>query len=559
MKRIVLIALLLVPGFAQGAWLPGWEARLTVTSNSGLTDADPGYGRVPLSALGADFWDGSTGVNQTDGRDIRVTTSDGETKVPVEIVGFDATADTGAIFFKTALSTSVDTVLYIYYHNTSATMPAITDTYGAENVWTNFVMVQHLNEAGTATQLDSGANDNDGAMAGTMTTGDNVDGPTADWPALEYDGTDDVHTITAATGFDTAAMTFSGWFKKGVSAAGYLMGGGTDFTVGNRRFRILDVNYGGAFRGMLYYTWSGGEATWRHDETAEFPAAATWFHLALTYDASSTANDPILYLDGVATTALGESASPSGARSTGVDSIVIGGRNDSASPWSGTMAGVSWADSVRSADYIATQYAMESDPDAFWEVGGEQLTTSTPWKLGTIITDGGDPEATGIWGTLSNLSVNDTTYSQQIPEAFNYSSHVLVTGLGYSVPSDATVLGVEVQLDGAAEVVGEMVDYNLQLIKGGVKTGANRADTVTNWPTTFTSAFYGSSSDMWSTTLSYSDVNASNFGVAYRFYDDSGGDEWFRLYRIWVRVHYTTVPSGPSAADGARGFFVLAE
>jgi len=560
MKRLLLVVLLLVPGLAHGAWLTGWDARLTVTSDATLVDEDIGYGRVPLSALGADFWDATNGVNQTDGRDIRVTTSDGETEVPVEIVGFDATADTGAIYFKTALSTSSDTVLYIYYHNTSATMPAITDTYGAENVWTDFVMVQHLDQAGTDTQIDSGAGDNDATMNGSMTTGDNVDGPTSDWPGLDFDGIDDCLSIASGTGFDTDTITISMWLKKTADTSSYIMGGGTDFTIGNTRIRLDDVNFtGGKIRYKLYRSWSGAEAAWRHDTSDELPLLSTWVKLDIAYDGSSSSNNPSVYMDGVSTTVASASPAPSGSLSTGLDSIVIGARSDKTDHYPGIYSGLKWSDSVRSADFIATEYEMESDPDAFWEVGGEQLTTCTPWTLGSTIADGGDPEATGVWANPSNAGVNDDTYTDQVAEAFNYSSHLLVTGLGFSVPTGATVNGVEVRLEAAAEVAGEMPDENLQLIKGGTKTGTNKADTGTDWPTAITAVDYGGTSDLWGTTLSYSDVNASNFGVAYRFVDDGGGDEWFRMYRVWVRVHYTESAGGPTAADAARGFFVLAE
>lgn len=134
-----------------------WSYRVKVTVLASKVDADltdyPVY--VNLNNLPAGF---HAHVNQTDGRDIRVTTSDGVTELPREVVFYTAASDAGELHFKASgtLSGSVDTDFYIYYGNAAASDYAVSDPYGRQNVWnSNFAIVQHMKDASTTTVADS--------------------------------------------------------------------------------------------------------------------------------------------------------------------------------------------------------------------------------------------------------------------------------------------------------------------------------------------------------------------------------------------------------------------
>jgi hypothetical protein len=139
-----------------------WTKRVKVTVDkdkvpSDLTDY-PVY--VNLANLPSAF---HTNVNQTDARDIRVTTSDGITEIPREVVFYDNGTDTGELHFKGNLLSSTNTDFYIYYGNSSATEPASSSTYGSENVWNDYKMVVHFDEDPTTSNiLDSTAGGHDG-------------------------------------------------------------------------------------------------------------------------------------------------------------------------------------------------------------------------------------------------------------------------------------------------------------------------------------------------------------------------------------------------------------
>jgi len=152
------------------AWYnASWTYRVKVTVLASKVDADltdyPVY--VDLSNLPAGF---HTNVNQTDARDIRVTTSDGVTEVPREVVFYDSATDTGELHFKGNILNASNVDFYIYYGNAGATEPAVNATYGRNNVWTNgFKGVYHLGEtcSGSAGEVIDSTGVNNGVGQGS--------------------------------------------------------------------------------------------------------------------------------------------------------------------------------------------------------------------------------------------------------------------------------------------------------------------------------------------------------------------------------------------------------
>ena len=75
---------------------------------------------------------------------------------------------------------------------------------------------------------------------------------------------------------------------------------------------------------FIVYNFSTSLGQWKHDTTLSFN---TFYRIVVTYDRSSTTNDPILYIDGTKNTVgsgLLEDATPSGTATTGLDSIRVG-------------------------------------------------------------------------------------------------------------------------------------------------------------------------------------------------------------------------------------------
>ena len=91
---------------------------------------------------------------KSDGSDIVVTTSDGVTRLKRELVGFDNVANKLELYVKVPLlSSSADTILYVYYDNPSASLTDDDDTWDD-----HYVMVQHMEDATPTTILGSTSN-----------------------------------------------------------------------------------------------------------------------------------------------------------------------------------------------------------------------------------------------------------------------------------------------------------------------------------------------------------------------------------------------------------------
>ncbi|MCU0361514.1 MAG: T9SS type A sorting domain-containing protein [Bacteroidia bacterium] len=58
-------------------------------------------------------------------------------------------------------------------------------------------------------------------------------------------------------------------------------------------------------------------------------------------------------------------------------------------------------------------------------------------------------------------------------------------------------------------------DQSVRLLKGGVITGNNYAQTTSAWTTTDTYTTYGGAADLWGTTWTEAEVNANNFGAVF--------------------------------------------
>lgn len=152
-----------------------WTRRVKVTIDktkipSTQTDFPLG---IDLSLLNSAFW----GKVLNGGGDIRVTTSDGITECAREIVSCDTSNSTGSMWVKIpSVSSSVDTVIYIYIGNSIATDYSASATYGSQNVWASGARVYHLNDLTSSTVKDSGSGGYNGTKAGGANAPVEIDG-----------------------------------------------------------------------------------------------------------------------------------------------------------------------------------------------------------------------------------------------------------------------------------------------------------------------------------------------------------------------------------------------
>jgi len=103
-----------------------------------------------------------------------------------------------------SVSSSIDTDIWLWYNTTGTdSQPAVSGTYGRDNVWTEYGAVFHLDEdpSGAAPQMIDSTGNQDGTSNGTMTSGDEI-AVTVD-NGLQFDGTDDYISVADHAGLAT--------------------------------------------------------------------------------------------------------------------------------------------------------------------------------------------------------------------------------------------------------------------------------------------------------------------------------------------------------------------
>jgi len=122
---------------------------------------------------------------------------------------------------------------------------------------------------------------------------------------------------------------------------------------------------------------------------------------------------------------------------------------------------------------------------------------------------------TYTWTNINNISSSDDNYGYSAVGPGGASYQMLLTGFGFSIPSGATINGITASIERkkTGNAGSSIKDSLIKLIKGGVVSGTDKKSGL-NWPTTETVATYGGSSDLWGLTLTHTDVNDANFGIA---------------------------------------------
>ncbi len=170
-----------------------------------------------------------------------------------------------------------------------------------------------------------------------------------------------------------------------------------------------------------------------------------------------------------------------------------------------------------------------------------------PSFAGTGIDDATD--GTFVWTSPGNVTAEDGTMATVVSGAANGTTHshyLKATGFNFSLPNNATITGVTVDVDRQDGGFPQTPhDAHVYLVKGGViqTSTTDQANLGLFWPAALTYATYGSTTDLWGNTLAPSDVNNSGFGVAINITGSSGGGGskyGGNIDAIRIAVSYTT-------------------
>ncbi|MFX1544487.1 MAG: DUF2341 domain-containing protein, partial [Promethearchaeota archaeon] len=294
---------------------------------------------------------------QVDGDDILFLKDDWI--LPHEIELFDQTYNSThahlVAWVKTNLSSSMDTVVSMYYGN-----PSIQNLQNPTSVWSNsYGSVWHLNDDPTGTIYDSTPSDNDGTSSGGMTSGDQLAGQIDG--SLDFDGSDDEVNLPGAVIGDRAAWTISAWIKMGADTADQR----TIYSEGNTgvtEYLFLYVDDTGSEVRFYSTTATGDYAQVIGSTNVE----DNQWHFVTFVQRTKTNRE--LYVDG---SSEGTSIQDAGTFTTDTANIGVLISDWVADWFKGTIDEVRISYAARSADWITTEFNNQHAIASFLSVGSE--------------------------------------------------------------------------------------------------------------------------------------------------------------------------------------------
>ncbi len=369
-----------VRGSSGSSWYnSSWSSRVPVVVKSTQVGASvtdfPVY--VNLANLPAAFFSGI----QATGADIRVTTGNGFTEVPYELVSLNTGLLSGELHFKApSISTTTDTTFYIYFGNSTANAYSATSTFGRNNVWTNgYLAVYHLDESPTATAPQYVSSN--GVSTGTsnnMESGDRQAAQLGNGQVL--DGTNEFIQTTFNTSISTS--TWSVWMRANGAQGAY---DGVVFSRGTTNTTGLGFNSGG---NRLGYHWNDAGATFNWNGGPVAPLNE-WFMASLVV----LPNTATMYLHASSGHASGTNATTHA--SSLINDLKFGQDDAGGRFFNGSIDEVRLSNVARSEGWLLTEYNNHASTTRFYTTGGVEssftraFTDTSATILGNFVADAG--------------------------------------------------------------------------------------------------------------------------------------------------------------------------
>jgi len=383
-------------------------------------------------------------VASSTGKDILFTSSDGLTKINHEIETYSSSTGQIISWVKVpAVSTTTDTVLYMYYGNTVAT-----DQSTTTGVWdSNYVGVWHLPNGTSLTGNDSTSNSynltNNNAV--TATSG-KIDGA-----AGKFNGTSQYLSNASLSIATSSSITVSYWVNQ--------------TTADVQNSSSFSIGFSGSVRVQAHTPWSDKIIYWDYGgagpgrvQTNFTSYLDAWTYVSLVFDASN--NLHAIYLNGNQIASTTDATKPT-ITLTGIDI----GRWTGAGYQKASFDDFRVSVSARSADWIKTEYNNQNSPSTFYSSSAEEhLTvpdapTSLTPTLGNTqvslswtapVNNGGlsltdylieyKISTSSTWGTFNDgVSTTTSTIVTPLTNGTSYDFRVsAINVLGTSTPSAST-------------------------------------------------------------------------------------------------------------------------
>jgi len=375
---VVPLSILIKPSVSEPPWWnENWNFRKQIIIDHTKVIADLENFPVLIDMIDPDLIKA-----KNDGSDI-VFTIDQNSTLNHEIEFYDSNSGHLVAWVQLpSLSSSEDTVLYMYYGN-----PSAPSQQNPTAVWdANYTMVQHLEETSTANRFDSTINSNNGVAYGGVVKSSNgkIDG------ADNLDGVDDYISISNSPSLNpVSAITIELWINLG-STANYI-------NLASKGSYSQYYLRAGASQGYIYWYVKFSDNSTKAIEGNIGWKWNTWHYLVATAD--TQIGTIKVYLDGVEKL---NGTFPTGKTIISTTNPLLIS-DSSQRRIKGAVDEVRISNTTRSAAWIQTACNNQKDPTQFYIVGGEESRSQEP-----LIFENPQNEATDVYTnpTLSAKIIN---------------------------------------------------------------------------------------------------------------------------------------------------------
>ena len=330
-------------------------------------------------------------VQNANGYDI-IFTSDyaGTTKLDHEIESYDPGTGTINMWVRVpVLSHSCDTIIYLAYGSANVFVSQENTT----GVWdSNYKAVWHLKNGVNLSAADSTSNGANGTVYGPTAISGQVDG------AAGFNGGQ--YLDMGNLGARPVQGAISMWVNAPAltNYPNAFTTGPLSIACGNAaiRFELHDDGYFGASTGADSADCGSGYIG--PSFTTSF-VPGVWHHAAVTWDSAASVEN--IYYDGQLAQTVPNSNWP-----TNFGAVKIGIGWDTTRGWVGGVDEVRMSSTLRSADWVATEFANQSSPSAFASIGPENTIGVNVCPSSVIFQSGGlTQQFTAIVTNTSNQTV----------------------------------------------------------------------------------------------------------------------------------------------------------
>lgn len=205
---------------------------------------------------------------------------------------------------------------------------------------------------------------------------------------LKFNATTSIVNVSSiAAQNDLTAQTISFWtfpISLGENNAGRIFSKGTGLS---SRIRVLCEAIGTG-RWQLFAQWTASGGWVASGNSIQF---GKWQHVVITYDASSSSNDPLFYINGTAVSVT-ETNTPSGSLQSDTTDLVIGNDTTTARTFSGFIDEVMYFNRIITPTEVSDLYYKNTISNSglvgYWKFdegsGSSAIDSSTSATNGTI-------------------------------------------------------------------------------------------------------------------------------------------------------------------------------